>query len=62
MTDKKKRDYQIEHARRMLRNKRLIADLDREKVESFQAYLKSQGVTFASWLDSQINQAIKEVK
>jgi hypothetical protein len=50
-----KRDYKSEHIRRKLVKKRFIVDMDIEKANAFTAYLKSQNITFTTWLNNHVN-------
>lgn len=54
------RNYKREYETRIERSKRLHADLDRAKVETLQRKLKSDGRTYANWLDEQIDKAFQE--
>ncbi len=56
----KERDYKHEYNIRLKRNKRLAADLDRAKAETFIKLLHERGVTYISWLEQQIDKEIKE--
>lgn len=53
--NKRSRDYSYEYQIRQKRNKRLHADMDREKAEAFQKYLDSKNLTFIKWLNNQID-------
>ena len=55
----KERDYSHEYQIRQKRNKRLAADLDRMKAESFIEHLNKRGITFISWLEQQIDRELK---
>lgn len=54
-TGEKKRDYKREYAKRKERQKRIHTDMDRNKVEAFTNYLKAKDITFAAWLNNQID-------
>ena len=66
MTNKNKtaqgreRDYSREHQLRKQRAKRLYADLDKRKAAALQAKLFARGVTFAAWLNRQIDKELAE--
>lgn len=55
------RDYKKEHERRKERHKRLIADIDKNKVESFQTLLKGQDMTYTAWLITMIDKELSKV-
>ena len=56
------RDYSKEHQERMKSRKRLIAEIEREKAQRFQALLKDRETTFSYWINEKINEYISEVK
>ena len=58
-SETKARDYKHEYKIRQKRNKRLHADLERDKAEAFQDYLQSQGLTFIRWLDNKIDEELR---
>lgn len=53
------RDYSFEHKVRTLRNKRILADIERLKADRFLAVLKKNNTTFASWLNHHIDNELK---
>lgn len=55
----KGRDYKHEYRLRQKRNKRLHADLDRNKAEQFQEYLLKNDISFVRWLDEKIDEELK---
>jgi ribosomal protein S17E len=57
---KRPRNYAKEWTKRQEKNKRLIADLNRVKVERLQNKLAQDGQTYAKWLEQQIDRAFKE--
>lgn len=54
------RDYRHEHELRKKSRKRLVAEIDKEKAQKFEAMLKSQNITFSNWITDKINDHIKE--
>jgi hypothetical protein len=57
---KRPRNYAKEWTKRLEKQKRLSADLDRTKVERLQDKLAKDGRTYASWLNEQIDVFIIE--
>lgn len=58
-TGENKRDYSREYEKRKKREKRLHADINKEKAEAFKKLLNGRGVTFAKWLNNQIDKEMK---
>ena len=56
------RDYRHEYELRRKSKKRLIAEIEKEKAQKFEAVLKSQNMTFSNWINEKINDHISEVK
>lgn len=54
------RDYKHEYKLRQKRQKRLHADVDRLKAETFQKLLSDRNETFIKWLNNKIDEEIKE--
>jgi hypothetical protein len=54
------RDYSHEHKIRSLKKKRLICDMNKEKVEQFNAILKQNDITFSKWLHEKIDEYIEK--
>lgn len=59
--NKRPRDFSKEWTKRQERNKRLVADLDRAKVQAFQDKLIKDGRTYAEWLTQQIDRELKSL-
>lgn len=59
--NKRIRDFSKEWTKRQERNKRLVADLDRAKVERLQDKLIKDGRTYANWLNEQIERELKSL-
>jgi hypothetical protein len=57
--NKQARDYSHEHNLRMKRNKRFVVELNKEKAEQFDQYLKGQGLTFSEWAKNNIDKELK---
>ncbi len=49
------RDYSTEYKRRIERQRRLLVDMDREKVEAFLKHLQAKNLTYAKWINEQID-------
>lgn len=56
--NKKVRNYSYEHELRKKHSKRLIADLDRDLVDTFKKHLKDRGLSYSAWLQDKINKEI----
>ena len=56
--NKKSRNYSHEHQLRKKYSKRLIADLDRDLVDTFKKHLSDRGLSYAGWLQQQIDREI----
>jgi hypothetical protein len=54
------RDYKHEYELRRKNRKRLVAEIDRDQAQKFEAMLKSQNITFSNWINEKINDHIKE--
>jgi hypothetical protein len=54
------RNYSKEHQDRMKSRKRLIAEIEREKAQTFQALLRDHDTTFSYWINERINEYIKD--
>ena len=59
--NKRNRDYSHEWNVRQKRQKRLVADLDRAKVQALQERLLKDGRTYANWLNEQIERELKSL-
>lgn len=54
----KSRDYSKEYKDRKDRQKRLYADIDKDKAAAFVAALANKGQTLAGWLNAEIEKVI----
>lgn len=54
----KNRDYRQEYKARKERQKRLYADIDKDKAAAFAAALANKGQTLAGWLNAEIDKVI----
>lgn len=52
------RDYSKEYKSRKERQKRLYADIDKDKAAAFSAALAAKGQTLAAWLNTEIDKVI----
>ena len=52
------RDYSREYFQRKEKQKRLIVDMDRVKVETFLSLLDARGQSFANWINNKIDQEL----
>jgi hypothetical protein len=57
--NKRPRDFSKEWTKRLERQKRLSADLDRAKVERLQDKLNKDGRTYVKWLNEQIDRELR---
>ena len=53
-----KRNYKHEYEIRKKRDKRIYADIDKNKVDAIKSHLKGRGLSFAKWLTKQIDNEI----
>ena len=60
--NKRPRDFSKEWTKRLERNKRLVADLDRVKVERLQDKLTKDGQTYAKWLNDRVDLYLDDVQ
>ncbi len=61
-TQTRERDYKHEYKIKQKRIKRLHADMDRAKVDAFQALLKERGESYISWLNKKIDEEMDAAK
>lgn len=54
------RNYSNEHKKRQINNRRLLVDMNRDKAERFLAALKNKNLTFAKWINNQIDKEMGE--
>lgn len=52
------RDYKKEYQARKERQKRLYADIDKDKAAAFLAVLAENGQSLAAWLNAEIDKAL----
>ena len=52
------RDYSKEYKARKDRQKRVYADIDKDKAAAFAAVLAEKGQTLAAWLNNEIDKVI----
>lgn len=55
----KRRDFSLEHNRRKQTKKRLLADIEINRAESFIKTLESHGLTFTQWIQIQIDKTLE---
>jgi hypothetical protein len=55
----RERDYKHEYQIRQKRQKRLVADIDKQTAEAFQTLLNERGQTFAAWLNIHIKNELR---
>jgi hypothetical protein len=57
--EQRQRDYKHEYEIRQKRNRRLAADMDRDKAEALLKHLDNKGETYISWLNKQIDKELR---
>jgi hypothetical protein len=58
---KNSRDFSKEYQARKERQKRVYADIDKDKAAAFAAHLAENGQTLAAWLNAAIDKELKAV-
>lgn len=56
------RDFSQEYKKRTERQKRLLVDMDRNKAETFIKHLQANNITFAAWINKQIENELNGVQ
>jgi len=54
------RDYAYEHQLRTKKKKRFACDIEKNKAHEFEALLKSQDITFSTWIKQRINEYMEK--
>lgn len=54
------RDYAHEHKIRANKKKRFACDIEKNKAHEFEALLKSQDITFSTWIKQRINEYMEK--